>query len=410
MIKNLPTWWWMTFALALATLVAPGAAADPQAAAEDDEKDPPWDLQWKDSFRLTSPDGAIALKFGGRLQNDWAFYSADAPLEAAVGEVGDGTEFRRARLFFEGELYDRLELKAQYDFAGGEAKLRDVYLGLINLPVVGGFRVGHYKEPFSLEELTSSKYITFMERALPIEAFSPSYNTGFMLHDKGERHTWALGLFRDADDFGQAFDREEWNLTGRVTYVPFEADGGKRLVHLGLSASEREPTADSVRFRSRPESHLAPRFVDTGSLPASGVRVVDLESAVVWGSFSAQGEYVQTAVDGVGASPDLDFDGFYVFGSYVLTGEHRPYSDGAFGRIKPSRRLGLGPGAWEIALRYSSLDLTDGPVAGGELDDVTVALNWYPFSNVRWMLDYVMADRDGIGQADVIEMRFQVDF
>jgi phosphate-selective porin OprO/OprP len=370
-----------------------------------------WDFKWSNGFKLASPDGRTSFKFGGRIMNDYAFYSADDELEAAVGPLEEGAEFRRARLFFSGELYDRVEFKAQYDFAGGDPELKDVYLGLVNLPVIGGVRVGHYKEPFSLEEITSSKYITFMERALPVEAFSPSRNTGVMLHRGEERYTWAAGLFRDADDFGDAADRSEVNLTGRVTGLPWYAGDGSRLLHLGLSVSDREPTGDAVRFRSRPESHLSPRLVDTSGFGADGVTLVDLEGALVVGPFSAQGEYIQASVDSL-VGPDPDFDSFYVYGSWFLTGEHRPYknSAGAFDRLKPRRVLGEGPGAWEIAVRYSTLDLTDSGIEGGELDDVTFGLNWYPYANVRWMLNYVMADLDGTGEGDAIQMRFQIDF
>ncbi len=384
-----------------------------EAEEEDGEGDAEpagWDFGWSNGFELTSPDGDLVLELGGRIQNDWAWYSAEDGLEAAVGPFEEGTEFRRARLFFAGELYDRVEFKAQYDFAGGDAEFKDVYLGLIDLPAVGGLRVGHFKEPFSLEEQTSSKYLTFLERALPIEAFSPARNTGFMLHDGGERYTWAVGAFRDTDDFGDAVERDEVNLTARVTGVPWTNEDGSRLLHLGLSASEREPTDDSLRFRSRPESHLAPRIVDTGAFGSDGLTLIDAEAAVVHGPFSAQGEWVSAQADGLG-NADVDADGFYVFGSWFPTGEHRPYKAGSFGRVKPrSPWRDGGFGAWEIALRYSSLDLEDGPVAGGEVDDVTFGVNWYPFANVRWMANYVMSDRDDVGTVDTFQMRFQIDF
>lgn len=377
---------------------------------EEAAQPPGWQVGWNNGFRASDPSGDLSLAFGGRIQNDWAWYSADDSLAAAVGAFEEGTEFRRARLFFQGELYRRVEFKAQYDFAGGDAELKDVYLGLVDLPAVGGLRVGHYKEPFSLEEQTSSKYLTFLERALPIEAFSPSRNSGFMLHDHADRFTWAVGVFRDTDDFGDAVERDEVNVTARVTGVPWRNDDGSRLLHVGLSASEREPTDDRLRLRSRPESHLAPRVVDTGGFASDGLTLVDLETALVYGRFSAQGEYVRTAADGLGA-PDADLDGFYLFGSWFLTGEHRPYGGGSFERVKPASpwRDG-GFGAWEVAVRYSSLDLTDGAVAGGEVDDVTFGVNWYPFANVRWMANYVMAERDGVGDVDSFQMRFQIDF
>ena len=78
--------------------------------------------------------------------------------------------------------------------------------------------------------------------------------------------------------------------------------------------------------------------------------------------------------------------------------------------MKPGRPWGEGPGAWEVAVRYSSLDLTDAAIVGGSVDDVTVALNWYPFANVAWKANYVRSDRDDLGQVDTFQMRFQVDF
>ena len=104
----------------------------------------------------------------------------------------------------------------------------------------------------------------------------------------------------------------------------------------------------------------------------------------------------------------------YIQGSYFLTGEKRNYktSSGAFDRVKPKEnfRFGGGPGAWEAAVRYSSIDLDDSGVSGGELKDITVGLNWYLNPNTRIMWDYIRADLDDVGDANLFLMRFQVDF
>lgn len=391
------------------TTADPAAAPqEPTAPATTPAPDDRWTFRWRDTFRLDSPDGDVRLRFGGRVQSDWAEISGDDGLEVALGGLDGGAEFRRADLYFEGLLHERIEFKAQYDFAGGAAELKDVYLGLVELPVVGGVRVGHFKEPWSLEEQTSSKYVTFLERALPVEAFSPSRNVGFMAHRDFERLTWAAGAFKEADDFGDAPETDEWAWTARVTGVPWTA-GEDRLLHLGAAASLRDPAGGEARFRSRPESHLAPRFVDTGALSSDGVTLTGAEAALVLGPLSLQGEWSRAAVDRPGAA-GADLDGFYAFASWFPTGESRPYDGGSFGRVRPRRPWGEGAGAWEVAARWSSVDLDERAITGGRLDDLTVGLNWYPYANVRWMLNYVRADRDGAGAADVVQMRFQVDF
>ena len=161
-----------------------------------------FNVYWKEGIRGTSVDERFEFKTGGSLMNDWAFMREEDAIQTQIGNLTDGTEFRRARIYFSGRINGNVEFKTQFDFASGKPAFKDAYIGLINLPGVGGLRVGHFKEPFSLEELTGSKYTTFMERALP-NAFSPSRNTGIMLHSYQlkERVTWSLGIFRQADSF-----------------------------------------------------------------------------------------------------------------------------------------------------------------------------------------------------------------
>ena len=157
---------------------------------------------------------------------------------------------------------------------------------------------------------------------------------------------------------------------------------------------------------------MAPRFVDTGNIAAGWENRLGLEAAYVHGPFCLQGEYIGTAVDATG-EPDRGFSGYYAYASYFLTGEHRPYSqkNGIFCRVKPNVNFGKGGiGAWEMGVRFSHLDLDDGAITGGDLDDITLGLNWYLNPNVRTMLNYIRADLDTVGDADILEMRFQIDW
>ncbi len=386
---------------------------------------------WKQGLHFASPGGDFRLKLGGRIQNDWTFGREDRDLRKAGLDFTDGVEFRRARFYLSGRIYRNIHFKAQYDFAGGNPEFKDVWISLSGIPFAGTLKAGHFKEPFSLDELTSSKYLTFMERALP-NTFAPSRNTGFQLSDHpktlGGRLTWAIGLFREAGSSGNASGGDSdtrYNLTARVTGLPWYEKDGARLLHLGLGWSRRDPEDHSLRYKEKPESHLAPVLADTGILgDADSVDLLGLESALVYDSLCIQGEYTWAGVDSRAAG-DPDFSGWYLQGSWFLTGEHRPYkkSAGHFGRVKPRRNFtgdfGNGPGAWEVALRLSRLDLDGGTARGGKVTALSTALNWYLNPNTRVMLNYIhpwarrndpaaAANYDGAG--DIFQARFQVDF
>ncbi|MEM7482535.1 MAG: porin [Acidobacteriota bacterium] len=383
-----------TAALVGLLFVAPAAQADD------------WVAQWSNGHKIENPDKGHKLKFGGRIMADYTFADADDEIDS----VEDGFEFRRARLFFSGTIYDRVEFKAQYDFVGG-AEFKDVWIALKQ--DWGKVTFGHFKEPFSLEETTSSNYLAFLERSLPIEAFSPSRNSGVGVSGKsGDRVNWGVGVFYDADDFGESTGEDNINFTGRVGFRPIFEDKGARLLHLGAYGTVKD-TESTLRFRSRPEAHLSSRFVNTGNFAADGATILGGEVAGVFGPFWFAGEYVTADTDAPSVG-DPTFGGLYAQAGYYLTGEHRRFktSSGSFDRQKPNNHFGSqsGSGAWEIVARISSLDLNDGAISGGELDDYTLGLNWYLNPATRMMLNYVHADLDNVGEADFVLLRWQVDF
>ena len=144
--------------------------------------------------------------------------------------------------------------------------------------------------------------------------------------------------------------------------------------------------------------------MDTGIILDSDDFVrLGAEFATVMGPFSAQAEYISTSVNRDGAS-DLDFDGWYVEMAYFLTGESRQYKHGKFAKPLPQSNVGEGGmGAWQLALRYSTLDLSDGLIEGGEVDTMTLGLNWFPTPTLRFTANYVdVLDVDG-GPNDGLE-------
>ena len=126
-----------TFLLACTVAISAG-----QAFAEDENND--LRVYWKDGLRMENADKSIKIKMGGRIMNDWTFFDSADEIEAElVEELKDGTEFRRARFYIAGEVYDSVIFKAQYDFAGGDADFRDVYIGLKNAGPLGKLTIGH---------------------------------------------------------------------------------------------------------------------------------------------------------------------------------------------------------------------------------------------------------------------------
>jgi len=398
--------------LALAA-AAFGWAGDAPSAATENPND--FHVFWKDGLRFRTADGSVELQIGGRFMEDWVVATgADAELEAAVGALTDGTEVRRGRLEMAGKFHHHLEFKLQYDFAGGSASLKDAYLGFEDLGHFG-LRLGHFKEPFGLEELTSSKYSTFLEQGLT-STFVPSRNSGLMIHgDVAERVTWSVGAFRVTDDQGKGPGEGETSATGRVTFLPIFADEGRVWVHVGAAYSERfVDDGETVRFSQRPEIHVLQRLVDTGSLAADGVHEAGAELAAAFGPLSFQSEAMGVRVD-LPTGRDADLIAYYGYVSVFLTGESRPYKrgDAEVGRVRPRHSLfDGGAGAFELAVRYSHVDLEDqdAGVLGGKLTDYTVGLNWYLNPSSRLMLDWVHPDLDGVGEADLYALRMQFDF
>src|SRR3989339_1181212 len=313
-------------------------------------------VYWKEGLNFDSINKNFKLKIGGRIQQDWGWFTEDKEIRDTIGDQVDGAEFRRARIYLSGTIYNNIDFKMEYDFAGGgRPSFTDVFVELKEIPVVGNFKVGHFKEPFSLEELTSSNYITFMERSLP-NVFAPARNTGMMLHNTlaDKRMTWATGVFRNADDFGDSEGNESteggYSFSGRLTGLPWYEEEGRKLLHTGIGYSYQNAFQNEIRYRQRPEMGMADRFVDTGTIKdAEAAHLFGPELALVYGPFSLQTEYI----------------------------------------------------------------FADEAISGGRLQDTTVGVNWHLNPNMRIMLNYVHSEADVSGEdgsADLVGMRFNIFF
>lgn len=339
----------------------------------------------KGGLRVETTDNEFAVRIGGRLQLDSAWYDEDG------SEMGNGTEFRRARLYILGKMFTDWGYKLQYDFTGsGKAGIKDAFLTYNGFKHVQ-LKAGNFKDPFMLQEQTSSKYVTFTERSL-LDTFSAGRHIGVMASTKHKHWTASAGFFGDSvsKDKDELSKDEGWSVSTRLTYAPFNEK--TRLVHFGFASDYRDAGDEgTVRFKQQAETDVSgTNIIDTGIIDFADTTLkLGAELAVIEGPFSLQSEYIWTKVERNG-NADLDFDGWYTEAAYFLTGESRNYKKGKFGSISPKGVVGDGGiGAWQLAARYSSVDLNDHEIDGGQADSVTVGINWFPTSTLRFSGNYV---------------------
>jgi len=373
-----------------------------------------WKVGFNDRLLVETPLPPVKLEFGAFVQTDFAAFSGGDGFETPQGSLENSAEWRKAMFSVEGDLSTKVGFKFQYDFATkSPPQLKDAYLKFSNLHLPFELRVGRLKTPIGLEGYTSGRDSTYLERGLA-NAFLPSRNTGLVLLGTFPRRTvhWVFAFIQKEPDFRMPnFNR--FGFSGRVARR-FEL-GDDSFLHLGFDLEHRK-VDDYIRFLERPESHLAPQFVDTGYIPANSADNWILESAFVRGPMTVEAELATSEVNGRGqvGQPDVRFPGYYVSASYLLTGEQRPYSEpeARFARLRPRHKLGDegGLGAWEVGVRYSHLDLTDLNINGGVLTDVTGAVNWYLNDYSRIMFNVIRAERLDISTVWIYQTRLQLAF
>jgi phosphate-selective porin OprO/OprP len=431
---------------------------------------------WNQSPDLRTPPGARP----GKKQ-----FVASGVALGGIGDLEDGTFFRRIRPFLEGTLWENYEYRLivalendQFETTG----LDEFWVGVNNIPLIGTIRAGHVKTVQGLEaDMTaSSRTMTFMERSSYSEAIERNQNfeSGLWFQNAffDQRVTYSASLFRNdqAAAAGAFFGDGQFGAAIRLTCLPIYECEGRHLMHVGASlgwnnGSNNIATSPfrTFQFRARPElrdddpsgssglPQAVPdansnRMVDTGPIAAEDDWILGLEFLYIRGPLSLQAEWgwnrltnaFGVAPAGLTLNPaivphqDYTFTGGYVQLAYTLTGENRGYDKprgtlareylqgGPFTRAwfvrDENGHLNWGLGAWEIATRYSYVNLNDGTgfnrIQGGTMNGVSVALNWYLNTNVTCMFDWVYNQRADVpigtipGWTQGLGMRVQLSF
>jgi phosphate-selective porin OprO/OprP len=422
---------------------------------------------WNNGLWTETADKAFKIHVGGRTQLDYVGYRGADDVQFGAGGVGrvqDGVNFRRARLEVDGTLWEVIDFFAEYEFLGNTFNVdptlpanaknivntpgpTDLWATLTHLPVIGNVRVGNHKPPISLEHLTSSRFLDFLERSYAFDTYCGGTNNGFLPGvsvfnwTEDERITWHVGIWKNNQTvLGWNVGGGEWDVTGRVTWLPIYEANGRRLVHLGLGVSNRGLDDGVARLRARTLLRNGPFTLQTrlADVTVSGDNqtLIVPEFAAIAGPFMIQAEYFGSWIQNTTfpANTGKNFgttytQSAYVQTSYFLTGEHRPWnmkggSGAAPGRVIPNRNFFMVPGqdgrlfssgAWQVAARFSWIDLANQAQQAGNLYDVTLGLNWFlnPNMKFQWNYDYLFRNAAGNtsdGPIHGFGMRFAMDF
>jgi phosphate-selective porin OprO/OprP len=359
-------------------------------------------------FSVVSSDGAFSLALRATVQFDAGYFSQGRNPPGV--DLNSGTNFRRAQIGFVGTAWRDWAYNFTYDFGGSGTENRGylyrAYIEYDGLAPVG-FRVGAFSAYDSVEDATGGANLALMERPTAVTVArsigAGSGREGAEVFAQGERYLVSLALTGGKTTDAATFD-EQQALVGRVAWLAVDLSDVKWLLNvdsthvfkLADTAAGPAPSG-AIALSAGPELSIdASRTVDTGLLDARHVTEFGMETAVELGRLFGQGGWFHYDIARRSAVPNSGFHGWYAMATWSLSGESRPYdpTSASFHGLIPSAPLGKnGFGAWEVAARYSNMNLdfrpgSTGGVAGGVQNIWSIGLNWYPNPTVRFLLDY----------------------
>ena len=379
---------------------------------------------------IASPDGAFKVALRTLVQFDAAHYDV-SPLTTA-NNLSSGTDFRRARLGLDFTAFSNWNGAIWADFGGRGVETPVLnqawieYAGWKTKDFAARFRIGAWATPVNLEDGTGAAEQLFVERPAVAEmerglaGGDGRSSVGAFFNGK----SWYVSGVLTGDVVGAPAAAEFGESEGYIVRAAIDPIHGKDYdVHIGgnvtgivkpanTSATPGVP-AEAVRLRERPETSVdnnSIRLVDTGSITSDGLTAYGLEAGASWKSLYLAGEWTHFDVSRTSAGSPFNpsFSGWYIQGSWTLTGERRAWSsaNGGFGGIRPRENFDPASGNWgalELAGRYSVLNLNDnagvagaatplGGIRGGEQKVTSVGINWYPNPVFKFQLDFQNVD------------------
>lgn len=331
-----------------------------------------------------SPISDVAV--AGRIHLDFAAFDNDTANNAS------GAEFRRLRFALTGKVKG-WSFKFAPDFSDDEVTLKNAYIRN-KIGKIGKLYIGQFKQPFGLEELSSSNHIPNQERS-SASKIAVAHQIGIGIFGSADNMTWA-GSFYSLDD-NDANVSDGLGLGARFTATPINT--GSSIVHLGIAAAaeqygrngEDPDEFDRFRIRVRPAGHLSDAsrttLINLNNDQRSDVYKVGLEAALISGPLTLSAEWA--LADAEDDTEQGEVHAYYLNAAYSLTGEQRAYrgKKGSLGAITPARKSG----AWEVVARFDEARGEQQPLQGALSNDIKVrsisaGVNWHLSQNLRFML------------------------
>jgi phosphate-selective porin OprO and OprP len=368
--------------------------------------------KFKDGITWESADKSTSISVNGRLQLDYRNFGGADAIDA------DTFDIRRAYLGAKGKFYDNYSFLVQADFssATGGLALDEAWVNIAWWKPAQ-FKIGQFKMPMTLEDLTSDLFTDFQERSL-INAQLPGKERGAQVWGEpkaGINYALAVstGQGKNVNDVNNSVDGND--VIGRVA-VNFAQlmDNKDAVFHLGGSFSDGTIPVTTLSSGRTEARGIA--FFNTAAFTGTDVDRTrgGLEGAVAWGPVKLQSEYFNVNFEGTsaaGVNYDRDIEIYYANVSWLITGEKYAdsYSGGVFGRLRPKANFKPGSdglGAWELGLRYTNFDASDfattnavgtGVLAGSgttttstnKADSLTLGLKWTLNPNTQLSVNYI---------------------
>lgn len=365
---------------------------------------------------ISSKDKRFKYWFDNRVYFDGAAYFGDNTYQGDDNAIGNGVNIRRMRFAIKTILWGRWGGEIDFDFGSNEVDIKDAFIRYIGKN--WQIKAGNFREPFSMETMTTSRYITFIERPYSTEQ-APSRHMGIAYKTFGKNLFFEGGLF--SSEIANALIKDQnkskgtnsgWSVTARTAWAPIKQD--RKVLHLGVAASYRTPKIpelgdpiNSFRYGENAETEInRKKYIDTDWIEDCQYSIIiGTEAAFAVKNFKLQGEYIMTTIqrdkDIVPEDEDVaKLGGFYVMGAWLVNNADYYYnmSDAEFSQIDFRN---FNKGVFEIAARYSYMNANtfkDGDlvpyIAGGSGETYTLGLSYYFNYNVKIMLNYAYINHD----------------